>query len=1195
MRMRLKRERLLDILAASNLSQNHWAIKLGLSRGHWSEIVNGKHPYVSAKTRARMLEVFQADARDLFEVESGPASWADTDFRSAISDRYLVDTEIGQGGMGAVYLARDARHGRLVALKVIAAEAVSELGLAQFQREISTIAHLTHPNILALLDSGEAAGQPYYAMPYLRGGSLRQRLNQKGRLTLAEALPIIKGIAAGLSHAHGERVLHCDVKPENVLLHEEHAWVTDFGIARKLHGEVREWATPSELDLSAGTPAYVSPEQAAGEADIDGRSDTYSLGCMVYEMLSGHTPFEGTSTQAIVARRFIVPPPPLCDHAPELPAALQFVVERSMAVAREQRPASPALFAAELEQALTTPRRLASLAMNASRAVRRLRARPNRPASTPRSDLFVRLHLSLEGLTQDIGYAARQIRRHPGFAALEIATFALAIGLTTAIFTAVNGALLRPLPYHDPGRLVLLQGQDSVRDTVPVVSADNWNDWRTSGHTFDDIAIYQERRVPMFAEGEAVRVNGALVSPNLPGVLGQRLVTGRGFTANQEQVGVAEVMIGEGLWRRALGARWSDTLSLTVEGNTAHVVGVVADGQEFPAGAELWTAFRYRHVGGAARNNINWTAVGRLKRGVTRQQAEADLDLVSRQIRATDPQALYAWGVPVTPLRDALLGSASTYLVLLFGAVALVLLIACSNLASANLARAVGREREMAVRAAIGGGRSRLARLLLIERMMAALAGGAVGLGLATALVAVLRTSAATQLPRVEAMQVDGRVALFALLVSAAAGLITGALPARHGARTKLSGVLNAGGRSARGWRRTPGRLLVAAEVALAVTLVAGAGLLVQSFRAVLGRSLGFDTRGVVVADISLAGPAYQREPARTRAFWNALLDRLRGDGAIASAGLANWIPLGGGGASFIEIAGRSLPNAGASYRVIGEGYLEALNVPLLQGRMIAGGDDSGATRVALINRAMAEEYFAGEDPIGRQLRAPSMEAWAGGEVRWATIVGVVGNVRHYGHESEERSEMYVAWRQTPMWISSLNLVARSRGSTAALERSMQAAIHALDPGVAVDIEPMDQRARRNVAERRFTMQVLGVFGVLALGLVVVGVYGVLSLSVAQRTRELAVRAALGADRPSLLRLVLRDAGNVVVIGTVIGLGVSLLATRLLSSLLLGVSPHNPVVLGGAIAVILVAGFAAAFVPAMRATKADPAVALQSD
>ncbi|HEV8149173.1 MAG TPA: protein kinase, partial [Gemmatimonadales bacterium] len=470
MRVRLNQQRLLAFLAQSPLSQNHWAIKLGLSRGHWSEIVNGKHLYPSPKTRERMLEVLGLTFEELFEIESGIPSWADTDFRRAIGDRYLIDTELGQGGMGAVYLARDTRHGRVVAVKVISPEAVTGIGVSQFLREIATVAQLQHPHILPLHDSGEAAGHPFYVMPYIRGGSLRARLQSAIRLPGEEAVALTRGIAAALQHAHEQRVLHCDVKPENILLDGTHAYVMDFGVARKLHTEVLPWIARRELDFSAGTPAYVSPEQASGEKELDTRSDVYSLACVVYEMLSGRPPFEGPTTQAIVSRRFIAPPPSIREFAPEVPPLLDRAVEQGMALKPDQRPATPAEFSAAVSAAARPPSgALERLGLAVTRGMSRLRR--------SRRMTFPLGALRMQSLWQNFGYALRALRRSPAFTLVAVLTLALGIGANTAIFSVVRGLLLKPLPHRDGDRLMYLRqsadgpGRENLTFSVPEVSA----------------------------------------------------------------------------------------------------------------------------------------------------------------------------------------------------------------------------------------------------------------------------------------------------------------------------------------------------------------------------------------------------------------------------------------------------------------------------------------------------------------------------------------------------------------------------------------------------------------------------------------------------------------------------------------------------------------------------------------------------
>jgi serine/threonine protein kinase len=323
MRYRLRLDRLEQLLARSRVSQNHWAMRLGLSRGHWSDLRAGKHPYPSPKTRERLAEAFGVNESDLFEPDSVSRE-AEFDFRRAIAARFELTSELGQGGMGTVYLANDLTLGRVVAVKMVAAEAVAGVGSSQFLQEIALVSRLQHPNILPLFDAGERGGSPFYVMPWVRGGSLGAMLRSRARLPLRETLGLLDGIAAGLGHAHEQRVLHCDIKPENILVQGAHPYVMDFGIARKLHSESFEWASlRKDLDFSAGTPAYVSPEQASGEPNLDPRSDVYSLACVAWEMLAGRKPFSGETTQQIVSLRFREPPPPLRRYAPDVPIEVQ--------------------------------------------------------------------------------------------------------------------------------------------------------------------------------------------------------------------------------------------------------------------------------------------------------------------------------------------------------------------------------------------------------------------------------------------------------------------------------------------------------------------------------------------------------------------------------------------------------------------------------------------------------------------------------------------------------------------------------------------------------------------------------------------------------------------------------------------------------------------------------------------------------
>jgi len=672
MRVRLNQQRLLAFLAQSRLSQNHWALKLGLSRGHWSEIVNGKHLYPSPKTRERMLEVLGLPFDDLFEVEIETPSWADVDFRRAIADRYLIDTELGQGGMGAVYLARDVRHGRVVALKVISPEAVSGIGITQFLREIATVAHLQHPHILPLFDSGEAAGHPFYVMPYIRGGSLRSRLKSVVRLPVEEAVALTRGIAAALQHAHEARVLHCDVKPENILLDGSHAYVMDFGIARKLHTEFLPWVSRKELDLSAGTPAYVSPEQASGAQELDTRTDVYSLACVVYEMLTGRTPFDGTNTQTIVSRRFVEPAPPLRDFAPDVPPQLARAIEQGMEFHPQRRTATPAQFSASVvESARSASTALGRVSVAITRGTRRLRRGHLRSPGLPIRSIRT------EGVMQDFRHALRGLRKSPGFATIVALTLALAIGANTAIFSVVRGVLLKPLPNRDGDRLVYLR---QSTDQFPNIyfSVPEIRDFRTGAPAFAQIAEYSPTSVIMRTDRDAMRLQVGLVTGNYFEVMGLSPILGRVTRPSDDGPGVAPVMIlTHDFWQRRFRGDSSIVGKIvTVDGKSAQVIGVLQAAPFFPQRMDVLMnmVISPHHIGAAMqqdRRHRMTEVVARMAPGVTFEQAKAELATVYARLENEYPDAYgraYHYRADMIPFKKALGKNAQLTLWLLMAA-----------------------------------------------------------------------------------------------------------------------------------------------------------------------------------------------------------------------------------------------------------------------------------------------------------------------------------------------------------------------------------------------------------------------------------------------------------------------------------------------------------------------------------------------
>lgn len=564
MRYRLRLDRLEQLLATSPISQNHWAMRLGLSRGHWSDLRSGRHPYPSSRTRQRMLEVFGLAEHDLFEPEATGTS-AEFDFRLAIAARFEVTSELGHGGMGTVYIANDLTLGRVVALKMVAAEAVAGIGADQLLQEIALTSRLQHPHILPLFDAGQRAGSPFYVMPLVRGGSLGARLRQRGALPLGEATRLLRGVAAGLSHAHEHRVLHCDVKPENILVQGDHAWVMDFGIARKLHAEAAEWPwTRNELDFSAGTPAYVSPEQAAGDPNLDARSDTYSLACVAYEMLAGRTPFRGETTQQIVSLRFHEPAPALDRVAPQVPPAVAQVIARAMAIDPAQRPPTPLAFVDELDDAarVTSPRR--AMVAAGHRAMSRVRHRVAGPPPTRGKPMRIREWIA--SIRQDVAYAARQRVRTPALSLMAVLTLALGVGLTTAVFAVLNAVLLRPLPFPEPERLVALQSVDSSGSAFGWVSSANWGDWNDDNRTLESSALHRSDRVSVAIGGTALRAAAATVSSDFFRVMRGQFLLGRGFTSADTVDRRLVATVSEGFWRRTLDSRPLDDLSIQVNG-----------------------------------------------------------------------------------------------------------------------------------------------------------------------------------------------------------------------------------------------------------------------------------------------------------------------------------------------------------------------------------------------------------------------------------------------------------------------------------------------------------------------------------------------------------------------------------------------------------------------------------------------------
>jgi putative ABC transport system permease protein len=805
----------------------------------------------------------------------------------------------------------------------------------------------------------------------------------------------------------------------------------------------------------------------------------------------------------------------------------------------------------------------------------------------------------LDGTRRNFGYALRTLVRSPGFALVALVTLALGIGADTAIFSVVDGVLLQPLPYSQPDRLVSVLEAKNHGGAMRVAWP-NYRDWREDSKSFTGLAALTPFDATVLGGVEPVKASTTLVAADYWKVFPVRPVRGRLTVPSDHVAGAAPVVVvSRSFWMNELGGRPLHALDLQLLGEHARVVGVIPDGSAYPAKTQIWAPAEPMGTS-PSRTSHNWYVVGRLAPGVSTERAGQDVDAITKRVVAPlvgeeDPDFL-ATGAVVTPLLDRVVGDVKGPLFLLLGAAVLVLLVACTNLASALLARGTTRTREMAVRASLGAGRGRIVSQLLTESLVLALLGAAGGVGIAYAVVTAIRHAAPAFLPRAAAVSISPAVLLFAAAVAVATALLFGVYPAVRLSRTGSAAALRSARESGSGGGRTPiWRVLVGAEVATALVLLVGSGLLVRSFQALLDQDLGFDPGDVEVAELSLASSKYPDLADYTR-FYGQLLARVGAMPGVASAGVLSSVPIQDYlPNAVLELDGDMSRKATGGYVIASAGAFRALEVPLLEGRLFDERDGAGTGMVAVVNAAFARQAWPGQDPIGKQVNGGGMDNFYPVRDRtFARVVGVVGDVRHLGVAEKAYPTVYFPYTQRPFVLQNGGslVVKATSGDPGALAVSLRSAVRAVDPDVPIEMHSMREAVRRSLGERRFMTGVMEGFSLLALILSAVGIFGVVSYSVARRTREIGIRMALGAEPGSVLGMVVRSSMGMVGMGLIVGLAASLLLSRTLKAFLYGIGPTDPVALAGGIVLLAAAAFLASWIPARRGTRIDPTAAM---
>ena len=801
----------------------------------------------------------------------------------------------------------------------------------------------------------------------------------------------------------------------------------------------------------------------------------------------------------------------------------------------------------------------------------------------------------MENLFKDLRYGARSFLKRPGFLVIALSTLALGIGAATAMFTIVNSVLLRPLQFPEPERIVLLESVNpQIGATASNTSVPDIADWQQQSQSLEQIASFISGGAFVTLDDETERVRAASVSAEFFPLFRTNPIHGRWIVAGDTQQNSESVaVISHTLWQRRFGGA-ADVLNRKVKigGFMTTVVGVMPAGFKYPNDCELWVAFK-PNLATEPRDNRYVNVVARLKPGVSLTQAQTELDTINQRLSQNYPVTNTNWGVKITELRERMVGELRTSLLILLGAVAVVLLIACANVANLLLARAAYRQKEIALRTALGASRLRIVRQLLTESVLLSLISGLIGLGLSVWLLKLLIAISPADSPRIDEIGIDWRVYMFALGVTILAGLLFGLVPALHTSRPDLNETLKESGRQGGSGssRNRAGSFLIVSEIALSFILLASAGLLIKSFINLRRIDPGFTADNVLALRLAVTSPNYNSNEKRAQ-LYQQLVDQVKATPGVEAVGAITSLPLRGDtfnlGRGVIREGDQEIAQnqISALNLVITTDYFHTLKIPVSAGRVFNDHDNVDSVKVAIINEQMAHRLWPGENPIGKRFHIWRDEKFS------REVVGVVGDTKQ-SLDKEAEYQMYIPYAQDPTW-SSLTFVVRTSGEPTAFAGAVREALRSVDKTLPTyNLKTMNDVVAASAAPRRLPMMLLSAFAAVAMLLAMLGIYGVTSYYVTQRTHEIGVRMALGARMTQILRLVLKQGLVLVVLGVVIGGIGSWFATRLLSSLLYEVSVTDSVTFMGVAVLLMIVALLACYIPARRATKVDPMVALR--